>query len=315
MPKRLITILYIAVSTAISFSCGQSNKALTDETPTRGNIKIGVDNSYKLLFDTEIYTFESLYKYAHINPIYKTELEILDDFMKDSLRCIVTSRDLTKEEKDYLAAQQIIARTTHIANDAIAFIVNKSNGDTMIKYSVIKEIFQGKTDTWKKINPKSQLGGLKVVFDDERSGNVRFVMEKLELPSKFPPYCNAVNSNEEVVNYVESHPNAIGIISVNWISDRQDSVSHSFLSKINVVAMTNEIDPDGIDYYRPYQGFVADRSYPFIRKVHIITRESFAGLGSGFASFVAGDVGQRIILKSGMVPAVMPVRLIHIKSN
>jgi phosphate transport system substrate-binding protein len=34
----------------------------------------------------------------------------------------------------------------------------------------------------------------------------------------------------------------------------------------------------------------------------------------GFASFVAGDIGQRIILKSGLLPVRMPGRNI-IKSN
>jgi phosphate transport system substrate-binding protein len=156
---------------------------------------------------------------------------------------------------------------------------------------------------------------MKVVFDNDKSGNVRFLVEKLHLPKKFPNYCSAVNSNEDVVNYVESHKNAIGIVSVNWISDRQDSVSHSFLSKVNVVAVSNEIEPDGGYYYRPYQGYVADKSYPFIRSVYVICRETFSGLGSGFSSFLAGDIGQRIILKSGMVPATMPIRLIQVKSN
>jgi len=313
--KYLVKISFVCVAVIGFISCSQTGKVATDETPTRGNIKIGVDDSYKLLFDTEIFTFESIYHYAHITPIYKTELEILDDFMKDSIRLMVSSRPLTKEEIDYLAGNQIIARSTKIAKDAIAFIIHKDNPDSMINYNTIGEILKGNVDAWKKINPKSKLGDLKVVFDNIKSSNVRFMMEKYNLSNSFPSYCAAVNSNEEVVNYVESHPNAIGLLSVNWISDRQDSVSHSFLTKVKVLAISNEIQPEGPDYYRPYQGFVADRSYPFIRDVYVISRETFLGLGSGLASFVAGEKGQRIILKSGMVPAVMPIRLVQIKSN
>jgi phosphate transport system substrate-binding protein len=44
-------------------------------------------------------------------------------------------------------------------------------------------------------------------------------------------------------------------------------------------------------------------------------RESFSGLGSGFVSFVAGEKGQRIILKSGLVPATMPIRIIQTKKE
>lgn len=319
MNKKMKIISYLKVlGVTIIFilnSCSESDKVFQDETQTRGNIKIAVDDSYRLLIDTQIYTFQSLYPKAHINPIYGTELEVLDLFMKDSVRMMVTNRPLTDEEIDYLKSYQIIARTTKIALDAVAIITNKNNKDSLIKYTQIKEIFGGKIDSWKQINSNSKLDKLKVVFDNEESANVRFVKEKFEMATKFPATCQAVNNNEEVIKYVESHENAIGLISVNWISDRADSISKAFLDRVQVAAITNEIDPDGINYYRPYQGYIADRSYPFIRDVYTICRESFSGLGSGFIAFVAGEKGQRIILKSGMVPSVMPVRLVQIKNN
>ena len=45
------------------------------------------------------------------------------------------------------------------------------------------------------------------------------------------------------------------------------------------------------------------------------SRESFTGLGSGFVSFVAGEKGQRIILKSGLIPATMPIRIIQVNNE
>jgi phosphate transport system substrate-binding protein len=35
----------------------------------------------------------------------------------------------------------------------------------------------------------------------------------------------------------------------------------------------------------------------------------------GFASFVAGDIGQRIILKSGLLPVRIPGRRINIRNK
>ena len=119
-----------------------------------------------------------------------------------------------------------------------------------------------------------------------------------------------------MVKYVERNKDAIGIIGVNWISDSDDTLTHRFLMKVKVVAVSSSADPDGLDgYYTPCQGFIARNYYPFVREVFIISKETFAGLGSGFASFIAGDVGQRIILKSGLLPATMPVRLIKVKNN
>ena len=71
------------------------------------------------------------------------------------------------------------------------------------------------------------------------------------------------------------------------------------------------------DFVKPYQGNVAlwrlrrPPYYPLCRELYVISREGRTGLGTGFASFVAGDNGQRIFLKAGLVPATVPVRLVQ----
>jgi phosphate transport system substrate-binding protein len=101
------------------------------------------------------------------------------------------------------------------------------------------------------------------------------------------------------------------VIGVNWISDRRDSTSIRFLKKVNVVGISRSDNPASEDdYIQPYQGYLAQGTYPLRREVFIVSREARAGLGTGFASFITGDKGQRIILKSGLVPASMPVRIV-----
>ena len=119
------------------------------------------------------------------------------------------------------------------------------------------------------------------------------------------------------VDYVEKNPSALGIIGVNWISDGDDPSAKYFLKQVRTLAIKA---PDTAkygynDFYRPYQAYIATHEYYFWRRLYIIMRESRAGLGTGFASFVAGDKGQRIILKSGLVPATAPVRLVQTKNS
>ena len=291
--------------------CNQDVKTL-DETPTRGHIKISVDDSYKLLFDTEIYTFESFYANAKINAEYKPENDLFKDFFNDSVRLIVTSRKLTKAEEDGMKASNFVPKTTRIAYDAVAFIINNNNPDSLMIYSDLKGIFKGNKVKWNDINPKTDIGNITVVFDNAKSSNARYINEKFELGNNFPKNCYTANSNDEVINYVEKNKNSIGVLSVNWISDKHDSVTINFLKRVKVLAVSSETDPEGRGYYyRPYQGYIAQKSYPFIREVYMISRETFYGLGSGFISFTAGEKGQRIILKSGLIPATMPIRLIQ----
>lgn len=131
--------------------CGSSGKVT--ETPTSGNIKISVDESYSLIMDTQIATFEAIYNYAIINATYKNEVDCFTDFMNDSARVIVANRNLTAAEEQKLNAIQIIPQTTKVAYDALAIIINKANKDTIYTYEQIEDIFKGKKSKWSDIYP------------------------------------------------------------------------------------------------------------------------------------------------------------------
>jgi len=299
----------------VAFACKMTPKKFTDETPTRGTIKIAVDESYQLLADAELYTFQSIYKDAKVTPIYLTGDSVMKLFMADSVHVIVSSTQLTENQLAYLKGKASFPRTTKIAYDALAFVINKSNPDSLLRYNTIKDIFMGKTSNWKQINPKSKLSDIKVVFDNAGSSNVRTIIDKFEMKGALPSYCLSANKNSEVVNFVEKNPEAVGILSVNWISDPRDSISHSFLNKVKVVAITSEYNSEGSDFYTPHPAYIANKMYPFIREVYTINRETFSGLGTGLTAFIAGDSGQRIILKMGMLPAATTIRLVEIKKE
>jgi phosphate transport system substrate-binding protein len=293
-------------------SCNSMGKRATNETPTRGNIVISADESFQPLIESEIFTFTHLYPAAHIKAVYKPEVDVINDFMNDSVKVIVTSKKLTDYQIQYLRDTQIIARTTTYAYDALALVTNKENTDSLMKYNTVKDIFTGKTTKWNQIDPKNRLGNIRVIFDNNKSGNIRYFKDLFAVKDSLSDNFFAVKSNEEVINFVSRNPDALGIISVNWISDKDDSTAMSYMNKVNRVAVSHQFIDDG-SYYRPDQGFIYDKSYPFVREVYLISRETFPGLGSGFINWACAEQGQRIVLKSGLVPATMPIRLVQVK--
>ena len=295
--------------------CGDGAKTVGDysDTPTSGKFKIGVDNSYSLLIDAELYLFQSLYTSAKIDTLSRSEADVMNAFMKDSVSLIVVNRTLTQAEEEALKAKTVYPITTKIAYDAVAFIVNRENPDSTLFFDQIENIFKGKVKTWKEINPKSKLTELKLIFDNFKSCNTRYFREKFNL-DKLPDVCFAVSNNAEVINFVERNKAAIGVISANWISDKADTISHGFLKRIRVVAVSlpGSNNPAG-NFYTPHPGYIAEGFYPFTRTVYCINRQSYTGLAYGLSSFIAGEKGQYIVLHSGMVPAAQPVRLVEIK--
>jgi phosphate transport system substrate-binding protein len=315
--RYILTIvpgLLLLISLMTFEGCKNKGTTALRETPTSGNIVIGSDESFRPIIDAEIDTFTALYSYAQIRPVYKPENELVAYFLNDSVKVIVSSWAPSEEQRKVLLDIQTVVRTTVVAYDALALVLNKNNADSLLTYQNVKDIFTGVITDWKQINPKSKMGPISIVFDNMHSGNIRYFREKFDLPEKPAPNFFAVKSNPEVIDYVSGSNGAIGIVSVNWISDGDDSLSLSLLNKIKTAAVSMPY-LDESTFYLPVQGSIYDKTYPFTREVNMNSRESFSGLGSGFVSFVAGEKGQRIILKSGLVPATMPIRIIQTKTE
>jgi phosphate transport system substrate-binding protein len=135
-------------------------------------------------------------------------------------------------------------------------------------------------------------------------------MSELVGQKSLPGY--ALKTNEEVIKYVSENKNALGIVGVNWISDKDDPKAMKFRSGVNVVGIMGDPGDLGDDYYyQPYQAYFATKQYPLLREIYSISREPRAGLATGFASFISSDKGQKIILKAGLLPASAPIRIIQ----
>jgi phosphate transport system substrate-binding protein len=320
MKKKTEKMRFLAITGVVLsaffflITCKNKGPYVMPESPTSGKIKIVADESFRPIVQSEVSAFTSIYSNAHITPEFKPEKELISDFLNDSVDVVVTSWAPSKELQETLLKTQVVTKTVLVAYDALALVLNKNNPDSLLTFDDVKNIFTGKVKEWKQINPNSKLGDFKVIFDNDKSANIRYFKEKFALPEQLPSNFFAVKSNPEVISYVSQSPESIGIVSVNWISDSDDSASASFSDKIRVAAVSAEY-LDKNTFYRPVQGSIYDKSYPFVRETNIISRETAYGLGSGFIAWVSGEQGQRIILKSGLVPATMPVRLVRISKK
>ena len=279
------------------------------DTPTSGVVTIMVDESFQKLFDTQIFTFHSIYPNAKINVKYLAEKEAMQMLSNDSCKVIVICRDLTKEERKHFESKNLFPISTKIAEDAIAIIVHPENIDNELSIDNIKAMLLGKDSIWQQLNAASQLGKIQIVFDNNGSANARYMQDTLLGGKDFSKNVFAVKSNLDVIEYVSKNKNAVGFVSINWISDLDDPTVLNYLKSVKVLAIKRNINDVA---YKPYQAYIKTKDYPFTRSVYMINRQTRAGLGKGIVSFVAGDKGQLMILKSGLVPAIAPVRLVNI---
>jgi len=103
------------------------------------------------------------------------------------------------------------------------------------------------------------------------------------------------------------------VIGVNWMGNSKDTTNLSFKSEVRVMAVTSEDEATVTNTYKPFQAYLFYGYYPLTRSIFIILNDPRSSLPSGLTTFLTSDKGQRIILKSGLVPATQPVRIVHIK--
>lgn len=202
-----------------------------------------------------------------------------------------------------------------IATDAIALIVNKENTDSLIGIPVLKDILTGKMKEWKDVNRDNKSGMIEVVFDNPNSGTVHYAIDSICAGEAFAGNLHAMKDNRQVIEYVTRNRGALGIIGANWISNPSDSTNMSFLENIRVMAVSPYRNATVTNSFKPYQAYIALKSYPMTRPVFLILSEPRMGLASGFTTFISSDRGQRIILKSGIIPATQPVRLVNVRDQ
>lgn len=286
-------------------SCTRSDRGGGD-THRSGNVQFYVDESFKPLFTTSVDTFEGLYPRAKIDVIYEPEGIIIDKFLNDSIKAICVTRDLSNEEKLFLAKKKINVKTDKIAIDAVALIVNQSNPDSLISVDSIARILKGEITNWKSIKTK-----INVVFDKANSANFNY-MRKLANIKNFPINIYAVDGNQEVIDYVKNNKSALGIIGLNWVSDADDPKTVNFMKGLTVMSVSTK---NGGEHFKPYSGYIYSEEYPLTREIWLLNKGNKNGLHSGLVLFMKGEKGQIIVQKSALVPATNPIRLIEIKSE
>jgi phosphate transport system substrate-binding protein len=313
--KILNNFLCLFIIVLFIGACGNKSKDVQDTT-TSGKITITADESLFPIIEAQREAFEYIYPKAKINIIYTNETDAMQLVCSDSARMAIVTRELNAEEKALFEAVKIKPRYTDIAYDAIAVVVNNSNPKSVFTKEQLGAILRGEIKQWNQLDKSLPAQSIQVVFDSPKSGAIRLLKDSVMNGKELGDNCFAVKSNPEVIKYVSENRNAIGLIGVAWISDQDDSSSVNFTQQIKVCELVPE-HPEIAEApsMKPYQAYIALKQYPLWRKVIIVSRETRMGLGTGFASYIASDKGQRIILKSGLVPALAPIRLVEINNQ
>jgi len=301
---KSIKLTFCGLAAVLAFAtCRQQPplRAKGEDTFITGKAQFLADDSFKPILEQEAYVFKALYPEAKPELLYKSENDVLRLFLNDSIRVAIMSRELKPNELRVLKSRNLEPQVNRFAIDAIVLIVNQQSADTLITVDQIKQMLNGKIKTDKNI-----------VFDNPNSSLVRYLKDfsgnELKQSNVY-----ALKSNKDVITYVSQHPNSIGIVGFSWLDDPDKDYADA-VSKVKIVGVRDENnDKAPTEYFKPSQETLALKQYPLSRGLYILDSSGKIGLAAGFAAFLKSDKGQRIILKSGLLPDSIPQREMILK--
>jgi len=275
---------------------------------TSGSLRMEVDESVVIVFKAIAESFQRSYTEAHIRIDPVEARAAIADFINDSVRVIATAREFNDEELGVLKKYPDIEwKGYKCALDAVAVIGHKNNPRKQLRLSELDSIFSGELTRW---GGKGKL--IDVAIGDINSSTNEVFKNKILKGKPFTPTAEKFPTSDSLIHYVQRNPNAIGIVGVNWLQGREDSLTVFSLGQPG--SRPDSTEPFG-RYYPPLQAHIYRQYYPLTRPVYVYSREHGYSLAAGFITYITSRFGQQLFLNQGLVPATMPVRLVETTSK
>jgi len=298
--------LLAAVSLGMFIACqekpSETKQSVAEDTMIAGTLNIQVDSTIEPIVEDVLAVFQSVYPRAVVTQVNRNEADIVKALLTDAASVAVLSRKLTEGEEAHFAKVGIKPRVTAFATDALAFVASKAAKDSIISVDDIYKILRGEEPSSAK----------QLVFDNANSSTVSYLMMKAGVDKIPLKNVYSLKNTAEVLTFVDKNTTAIGVIGVNWLVQTPTELVQS-VEKIQVLGVnTVKKGTAGNEYQKPSQSNIAAGSYPFTRTLYLLNYQGKQALGMGFANYLSAPEGQRIVLKSGLVPVNIPPREIEI---
>ncbi|WDT68973.1 PstS family phosphate ABC transporter substrate-binding protein [Cloacibacterium sp. TD35] len=277
MKKFKSFIFFILAFSIISCSQNESSR------PNKGEIVIAADESFRNVTEALAERYVAHYPETKLHLKFQKEDYALMDLLKQNVRVIVMSRELTDKEKElYKQMVDLPLKPAKFAGDAAVFIVAKNSPRNSISIEDIKKELQSDEKN--------------IIFDGVNASNFNFVAQKLNLPPQKIKY-SLIKGNKGIVEQINKFPNSIGVISLNTISNPYSLEAKNLREQIKILPITVNNTS-----YLPDLENIRNMKYPFTRILYFLTNEGHFGLGNGFIRFSCTQKGQIVVSKEGLQP-------------
>jgi phosphate transport system substrate-binding protein len=300
--NEIFPLLVILVLIAGTSGCKKQTEVVTS-----GHRLVLAADPYLPLMQRQVSQYMSLYPEVKIEVLSTSSREAIVHLLNDSVHCIAIDRQLNEEEQQVARQASIKIVENKIAEDGVAIIVHKRNPVSSITIESVKRIITREAKNWDQVAGSRWSDQIDLVLTGRNSGMNELLQKKIFSVTRLLEPTTVLSSQNEVVQYVSSHPKSIGCVAASLIINERE--------KVKVLPVRSK-SPEGEEQdYLPGQQEIYSSLYPFHYSLYLYNAESNTSVGIGFSAMVLSNIGQTIIQKAGLAPASIPYRTIQLYSE
>lgn len=283
--KNFIVLVFFVLSFILINGCDER-----PESPVKGSLVVYADESIFPVVKIQVDTFLVLYPDAKIDLIKLSAREGIAKMINDKAELFISSREFNEEEHQAVIQNKLDIKTMKFCYDGIAAITSYETQLENISFEQLQDLLNGKFTQVTTVVPGKNSGVYEYLSKEILNGS--------ELNNS-----EVVQSESEVIEIVKSSINKIGFVGFNLLNDS---------SQVRILNLGLRVQGGLQDsYLEPHPGYFVQRLYPLSRTCVIFLNEVNIGLASGFATFLTGNDGQKIVLENNLGPAAVPVKVVQ----
>ena len=202
---------------------------------------------------------------------------------------ILVAREPSVEEIRFFEQQKIALDIRPVALDALVFIVNADNAINALSLQQLRDIYTQKTRKWNEVGGRRE--EIHAITRDRNSGSEELMRE-------------LVMENRPVIEGGDRFVIHSMIGTLDAVESDENSLAYAVYYYERVMHPRATIKALAVEGVLPSRQTIADRTYPLVEPVYIVTRKNIApdGPTAILRDWLLSNEGQKLVAKSGYVP-------------
>lgn len=277
-----------------------------------GTLQVIATESHLPLVQQLAYDYQSVYPDVVMSVSGSTTRGSIVDLVNGNVHCIIIDRPLNDEERRAARDAGRNPAESEVAHDALVLLAHPRNSLAALSKADLGSILSGEIKLWSKVPGSKLNGAIEICLTGRNSGLYEMVTHTFFSLEKDVPLAAVAASQDSVMQYIASNPEALGIVSFAVWKDTTQSTSQRWKKNVHVIDLLAKDAEGKLVAMKPTQRIIYDQLYPLTYSLYVYTWEKIPGTAHGFSAFVSQDVGQRVFLNAGLVPKTMPYRTIQL---